>query len=112
RTKEHLVLIREREGRLALTTLRFHDEVRATKGIPTPRGKPQKKQVDQAVKLIEALSTDWDPSNYKDNHQQRLKRVIKRKQKGETIKAPEPKREDRSPVEDLMAALEKSLASA
>jgi DNA end-binding protein Ku len=111
RTKEYLVLIRERAGRLTLTTLLWHDEVRATKGIPTPSGKPAKKELDQAVKLIEALAADWDPSRYKDRHQERLKRVIKRKEKGETVKAPE--REDEpSPVADLMAALEKSLAEA
>jgi DNA end-binding protein Ku len=111
RTKEYLVLIRERDGRLGLTTLRFHDEVRPTKGIPTPnkQDKPAKKQVDQAVALIEALACEWDPSRYKDRYQQRLKRVIKRKQKGETVKAPE-REDDTSPVPDLMAALEKTLA--
>jgi DNA end-binding protein Ku len=113
RTKEYLALIRERAGRLTLTTLLWHDEVRPTKGIPTPakRDQPAKKEVDRAVKLIEALATDWDPSRYKDNYQQRLKRLIKRKQKGETIKAPKPEPAP-SPVEDLMAALEKSLAEA
>jgi len=112
RTKEYLVLIRVRDGRLGLTTLRFHDEVRPRKGIPTPNGKkPAGKQVDQAVKLIEALSCDWDPGRYKDRYQQRLKRVIKRKEQGETVKAPE-REEAPSPVEDLMAALEKSLAEA
>jgi DNA end-binding protein Ku len=111
RTKEYLVLIRERGGRLSLTTLRFHDEVRDTKGIPTPskKAKPAKKQVDQAVALIEALAEDWDPARYKDRYQQRLKRVIKRKEKGETVKAPE-REDDTSPVPDLMAALEKTLA--
>ena len=111
RTKEYLVLIRAREGRLVLTTLLWHDEVRDTKGIPTPtkKAKPSKKQVDQAVALIEALASDWDPGRYKDNYQQRLKRVIKQKEKGETVKAPE-REDDTSPVPDLMAALEKTLA--
>ena len=56
RTKEHLVLIRAREGRITLTTLRFHDEVRPAKDVPTPtkRDKPAKKEVDRAVALIEA----------------------------------------------------------
>jgi len=111
RTKEYLVLIRERAGRLTLTTLLWHDEVRPTKGIPTPSKKPAKKELDGAVKLIEALAADWDPSRYKDDYQQRLKRVIKRKEKGDTIKAPESEPAP-SPVEDLMAALEKSLAEA
>jgi DNA end-binding protein Ku len=112
RTREYLVLIRERDGRLALTTLLFHDEVRDTKDLPTPtkKDKPTKKQVDQTVKLIEALSCDWDPERYEDRYEKRLKRVIREKQKGKTIKAPEPEGEP-SPVPDLMAALEESLAA-
>jgi DNA end-binding protein Ku len=111
RSMVYLVLIRERDGRLGLTTLRFHDEVRPAKGIPTPnkKDKPTKKQVDEAVKLIEALACDWDPSRYKDRYEQRLKRVIKRKEKGETVKTPE-REDDTTPVPDLMAALEKTLA--
>jgi DNA end-binding protein Ku len=111
RTKEYLVLIRERGGRLSLTTLRFHDEVRPLKGVPTPgkKAKPAKQEVDRAVALIEALACDWDPSRYRDEYEKRLKRVIKRKEKGQTVKTPE--REDEpSPVDDLMAALEKTLA--
>jgi DNA end-binding protein Ku len=111
RTKEYLVLIRERDGRLGLTTLRFHDEVRPAKGIPAPgkKDKPAKKAVDGAVALIEALACDWDPSNYRDEYEKRLKRVIKRKEKGQTVKTPE-RQDEPSPVPDLMAALEQTLA--
>jgi DNA end-binding protein Ku len=113
RTKEHLVLIRVREGRLALTTLRFHDEVRPAKDVPTPgkRAKPGKRQVDQAVALVEALSCDWDPARYADRYVERLRRIIKRKEKGQTVSAPE-REETPSPIPDLMEALEKSLAAA
>jgi DNA end-binding protein Ku len=112
RTKEYLVLIRVRGGRLTLTTLLWHDEVRKTKDVPTPtkRNQPAKKQLDRAVALIEALSEDWDPSRYKDEHEKRLKQVIKRKQKGQTIKEPEREEEQPAPVPDLMEALEKTLA--
>jgi DNA end-binding protein Ku len=111
RTKEYLVLIRERGGRLTLTTMRFHDEVRPVKDVPAPtkRKKPAKQEVEQALKLVEALSEDWDPSRYKDRYQQRLKRVIKRKESGETIKVPEREDDAAKPVADLMAALEQSL---
>jgi DNA end-binding protein Ku len=111
RTKEYLVLIRERGGRLGLTTLRFHDEVRPVKGIPTPgrAAAPAKREVDRAVALIEALAGDWDPANYHDEYEKRLKRVIKRKQKGQTVRTPEREPEP-SPVPDLMAALEQTLA--
>jgi DNA end-binding protein Ku len=111
RSKEHLVLIRARSGRLTLTTLRFHDEIRPTKDIPTPtkKDKPSKKEVDGAVALIEALACPWDPDRYEDRYSKRLKRVVQRKRKGQTVEAPEREKEP-SPVPDLMAALEQSLA--
>jgi DNA end-binding protein Ku len=111
RTREYLVLIRERGGRLALTTLLFHDEVRDPSELPSPgkKDKPAKKAVDQTVKLIEALSCDWDPGRYEDRFEKRLKKVIRDKRKGETISVPEPEDEP-SPVPDLMAALEQTLA--
>ena len=111
RTKEYLVLIRAAEGRMKLTTLRFHDEVRPTKDVPTPtkRDKPAKKEVDQAVALIEALACPWDPDRYEDRFQKRLKKIVRDKGKGKTVEAPEPEKEP-APVPDLMAALEETLA--
>jgi DNA end-binding protein Ku len=111
RTKEHLVLIRARSDRLTLTTMRFHDEARSTKGIPTPtkREKPAKKELDHAVALIEALACPWDPERYEDAYEKRLKKIVQRKRKGQTVEAPEREQEP-SPVPDLMAALEKTLA--
>jgi DNA end-binding protein Ku len=111
RTKEYLALIRAREERLQLVTMLFHDEVRPTKDVPTPtkKHKPAKHELDQAVALIEAFGCPWDPDRYQDRYEQRLKRIIKRKEKGETIKVPEEE-ETPSPVGDLMAALEESLA--
>jgi DNA end-binding protein Ku len=113
RTREYLVLIRVRDGRLSLTTLLFHDEVRPTKDVPTPtkKAKPAKKELDQAVALIEALSCDWDPSRYEDSFQKRLRKIIRDKAKGKTIEVPEDEKPP-APVPDLMAALEQSLAEA
>jgi DNA end-binding protein Ku len=111
RTKEHLVLIRSRDQRLTLTTLRWHDEVRPSKDVPTPakRDKPAKKEVDQAVALIEALACPWDPARYEDRYRKRLKQIVQRKRKGQTIEVPEEEKEP-APVPDLMAALERTLA--
>jgi DNA end-binding protein Ku len=111
RTKEYLVLIRERDERLTLTTLRFHDEVRPTKELPAPtkKDKPAKKEIDQAVALIEALACPWDPARYEDRYQKRLKKIVQRKRKGQTVEVPEVEKEP-SPVPDLMAALEQTLS--
>jgi DNA end-binding protein Ku len=112
RTKEHLVALRVRDGLLQLTTMRFADEVRDPKDLPLPTGKkakPSKEELRNAVTLIEELSGDFDPKKLKDRHRERLLKIIDKKRKGQTIKAPaEP--EVPQAVPDLMKALEESLA--
>ena len=111
RTKEYLALIRARDDRLVLTTMLWHDEVRPSNDVPTPgkKDKPAKKEIDQAVALIDALSCPWDPSRYEDRYQKRLRKIVRDKSKGKTIEVPEEEQQP-SPVPDLMAALEETLA--
>jgi DNA end-binding protein Ku len=110
RTKEYLVAIRVREKALTLSTLRFHDEVRDPKGIAGAGGRTKPKEVDQAVKLIEALTCPWDPERYDDEYRKRLQSIVRKKRKGGEIKAPETDPQRTAPVPDLMAALEETLA--
>lgn len=110
RTKEYLVAIRVREGRMLLSTLLWHDEVRPAKDVDSGgRKKPAKGELEQAVALIEGLSCPFEPERYEDRHRKRLKKVIRDKEKGRTIKAP-AKEEEPQAVPDLMAALERSIA--
>ncbi|HEX6459565.1 MAG TPA: Ku protein [Thermoleophilaceae bacterium] len=111
RTKEYLAAVRPRDGALTLTTMLFHDEVRSTSDVPTGGKKPAKKELDQAVALIEELSTDWKPERYEDCYRERLRRVIEDKRKRRKIEAPEPEKQPAS-TPDLMAALEQTLANA
>jgi DNA end-binding protein Ku len=111
RAKEYLAIVRSRDGVLTLTTMRFADEVRATDELDTGSAKshrPTRQQLERAVAVIEELSTDWNPAEHKDRYQARLRRVVERKRKGETIKAPAA---EKPPEEapDLMAALEATL---
>jgi DNA end-binding protein Ku len=108
RTKEYLAAVRVRDGALSLTTMLFGDEVRSTSDIPTGGKKPTRKALDNAVAIIEELSTDWDPDNYTDCYRERLKSVIDRKRKRERITAPKPEKEPAA-VPDLMAAIERTL---
>jgi len=112
RTKEYLVAIRVREGALMLSTLRFHDEVRDIDGLPGAGGRTKPKEVKEALKLIDALSTDWKPEDYDDCYRKRLQSIVRAKRQGGEIKVPETDPERTQPVPDLMAALEASLASA
>ena len=108
RTKEYLAGIRVRDGALELSTMLFADEVRDPEGISGGGKKPTKKQLDNAVAVIEELSTEWDPESYDDCYRKRLEKVIKRKRKGAKIEAPEPEPEPK-PAPDLMEALEATL---
>jgi DNA end-binding protein Ku len=112
RAKEYLALVRERDGALTLTTMRFADELRSTKDIDTATQKshaPARKQLDAAVAVIEALSVEWEPDKHRDRYRSRLRKVVDRKRKGETITAPEAEGAP-EPAPDLMEALERTLA--
>jgi DNA end-binding protein Ku len=108
RTKEYLVAVRVRDGLLALTTMLFPDEVRPTTGIGPGGRKPAKAAIDQAVKLIEALSTGFEPGDDADEYRKRLRKIIKDKEKGATIEAPDQDDEP-VPATDLMDALRKTM---
>jgi len=112
RSKEYLVAIRAREQALTLETMRFHDEVRDIDGLPGAGGRTKPKEVKEALKLIDALSTDWKPEDYDDCYRKRLQSIVRAKRQGGEIKVPETDPERTQPVPDLMAALEASLASA
>lgn len=109
-TKEYLAAVREREGVLALSTMRFPDEVRPVDLVPKAEAKVTKSAVDDAVAVIDELTTEWKPEKYTDCYRVRLKKVIDSKRKGKTISAPKPHdEEDLKPAPDLMAALRKTL---
>lgn len=111
RTKEYLALVRERDGALTLTTMLFADETRPTKDVDAATQKshkPARKELDAAVAVIEALSEGWDPEKYHDRYRDRLRKVVQRKGKGETITIPDAD-EAPEPAPDLMAALERTL---
>jgi len=63
-----------------------------------------------ARQLIDSLTTDFDPSKYKDDYRERVLALIEQKASGQEIVVEEPS-EEPTKVVDLMAALEASLAA-
>src|SRR3954451_17200029 len=64
-----------------------------------------------AVSLVEALTADWDPDNYRDTYRDRVLQLIEAKQAGEVVETKEPEPETAS-VTDLMEMLRQSVEAA
>ena len=115
RNKEHLAAIRASDNVLTLTTMRFADEVvpasELDDALPQKQGKVAKKEQEMAEKLIESLSTEFDPSSYRDEYREQLLELIETKAEGKEIVAPETEEPEPTKAPDLMAALEESLAA-
>ncbi len=115
RTKQYLAAIRPLDGALAMSTMRFADEVvpqSEVDAIPGRRAKPDAKELKLATQIIDSLATDWDPKRYHDTYTEELKDLIKRKAKGEKIVIEETPATKATNVVDLMEALEASLNAA
>lgn len=111
RGKQYLTALKEENGFLAVHTLFFADEIRAPKDLldVTPEGRaPRGKELDMAVSLVESMSDDWRPKDYRDTYTERVNKLIKAKQKGrEVVVEAEPSAS--TDVVDLMEALQRSV---
>jgi DNA end-binding protein Ku len=114
RNKQYLAAVRPVGGLLAMSTMRFADEVVAGEDVDgMPSGKaPDAKHLKLANQIISSLATDWDPTRYHDTYTEELKDLIARRAKGEAIEVEEAEPDEETNVVDLMAALEASVASA
>ncbi len=115
RNKEHLAAIRASKGVLTLTTMRFADEVVPASELddvlPQKQGKVAKKEQQMAEQLIESLSTEFEPSAYRDEYREQLMSLIEQKAEGKEIVASETEEPKPTKAPDLMAALEQSIAA-
>jgi len=108
--REYLVAIMPRENGLVMYTLRHASEVRAMSDIDELKSVPSKIKPDElklARQVIGNFEVGGDLTQYKDNYQEELRRIIDAKIAGEEIVAPL----DEAPpkVVNLMEALRQSL---
>jgi DNA end-binding protein Ku len=112
RNRERTVVLRPLDDVLAIHTMRFADELidPGELELGRIRRKPSEREVKMAAALVDGLHTTFDPSEYEDTYRDAVLGVVKRKAQGKNIEPPgdvEPEAAD-----DLLAALEASLANA
>ena len=112
RGRQNLVLLRPLSGALVMQQLRYDDEVKKLGDIPIPDATVTDAELALANQFIGALAKPrFDIAAYKDEYRERLRDLLDRKVKGETVEltpAPPPQ----AKVVDLMEALKASLAKA
>lgn len=109
RSKERLCCLRPMDGTLIMSTLLYPEEIRVEKGKALPDVAVSDKELAMASSLIDLMTDDFRPENYKDNYREALMQVIEAKLEGkEVVQAPVAQEGN---VVDLMDALKASMES-
>ncbi len=118
RQKTRLAALRVRDDVLVIQTLLWPDEVRAAE-FPSledaPSARPQ--EVKMATSLVESMSSEFDPTEYTDDYQIELRKLIDETlaNGGEKVVHTEADKDDDgedAEVVDLVAALQRSVEAA
>jgi DNA end-binding protein Ku len=113
RDREVLAALDPFESTMLLSTLYWPDEIRALGELDLPEEEPELKpaELKMASQLIDAMTGEFDPAQYRDEYREALMQVIESKIEGrETIEV-EPAEEPTKLV-DQMAALQASVNAA
>jgi DNA end-binding protein Ku len=109
--RQQLGTLRVRDGVITLENMYFADEIRPVDDIPPKGQRVDKKELEMAEALIDRFTTSFDHAKYRDEYQDRLQEIVKRKRKGEEIHPAAPvEAEEEAP--DLLAALRASVDAA
>jgi DNA end-binding protein Ku len=116
RDKQYLTAVRPLDGVLAMSTMRFADEVVPRKDVedlPKRSAKPEGKALAMATQLLDGLAADWKPQQYHDTYTEELrKRITSKDERGAKQVDEEPAETKSAEVVDLMAALQASVDAA
>jgi DNA end-binding protein Ku len=122
RTREYLAAVLPQGDALILMLLRYPQEVVDASEHRLPEGEAadyriNAKEREMAKQLIEAMSGEWDPSQYRNEFRERLEKVIRDRMKSQGVVS-RPDDDDRDVPEDattnvvdFMALLQKSIGN-
>lgn len=122
RTREYLSAVMPKGDALMLMLLRYPQELVDASDYPIPQGAASKyritpKEMQMAGQLIDSMSQEWSPMDYRDEFRDRLRKVIEKRLKSRGVVTPPADDDSEIPanattnVVDFMALLQKSLAS-
>ncbi|MFE0811849.1 Ku protein [Streptomyces sp. NPDC058848] len=114
RNRQYLTALRAEDEVLVLQTLHWADEVRdpvrELPELPSERV-GRGRELDMALRLVDALSGPWDPERYHDTYQEKVRELVRAKAEGEEVAVAEEAPQATNVV-DLMEVLQGSLERA
>src|SRR6266545_2894950 len=111
RDKEHLATLRLRDNVFVLETMFWPDEIRTPAfEVLDEEVQVRPQEVRMARSLIESLSADFEPEEFRDEYRAALEELVAKKVQGEEITYSEEA--EPSKVVDLMEALRASVEAA
>lgn len=103
RTQETLMALIPTHNGILAETLFFADEIK-----PIPKAYTQadvnSDELKMAQALIDGMTGEFDPAEYKDSSQERLREIIMKKQAGESISEPHPAGDNIINLMDMLKA--------
>jgi len=122
RTREYLAAVMPRGDALMLMLMRYPQELVDASEYKIPEGEASQyrvsgKEIEMAEQLIESMSDEWKPADYRDEFRDRLRKVIEKRMKSKGLVTPPSEEEEEAPenaatnVVDFMSLLQQSLAS-
>ena len=119
RTKQHLCALVNIGDGIVLNTLRYPDELRGTDDLKLPPASLKAagisdKELQMALSLVEGMSEDWRPEQYRDTYRDDILALVDQKIKARetktiTMAGPEQEEKPANNVVDLVALLQRSL---
>ncbi|MPQ85834.1 Ku protein [Pseudomonas sp. MAFF 730085] len=117
-TKQHLAAVMPLDSALVLVMLRWPAEVRSLDelelGADVTKPSLAKGELDMAKRLVEDMSADWQPDEYRDSFQDKIMALVAKKAKAGKIENVEDQEDSETrqsaDVIDLTELLKRSLA--
>jgi DNA end-binding protein Ku len=114
KTRRHLAAIKPQNYSLMLELMRFPDELLNSSEFKTPTPTTiAKPEMAMAIKLIDSMTTKWDPTLYKDDYHEMLEKVVQERiQKGDRDIPKPSRKKPKTNVIDLVSVLRQSVEDA
>jgi DNA end-binding protein Ku len=109
--REYLVVIMNRDGALAISTLHYSDEILPAGDWAKATHDASNGEISVVKKIMKDMITGFAPEKYSNDRREKLLSLIKKKEKAKAkVEAPEVEEEETSEgTADLMSALEESM---